>query len=354
MWGVMGAKGGFSMEPREIDKEEPKHRLIGGLGWMYDHIKRKLQPEQAAFQSVRENHDTKDSLDSDHDKEMQTSCCSYRPMWRMLLDWIRQRDSNNLLTEYYALNHRPRGVCMVISNEDFLKTRLTKREGTQEDVDALSRVFRDLGFIVNVKLNRTAEDIRRDLQWLRAEKFETYDALVVCVLSHGGKGCIFGADGQPVSLQELTEPFRSKPSLPDPLTGKPKLFFIQACQGNDYQRGSMLFPVRPSQDEENGEGDLEDDAAPLRDETVPLDADFLLGIATVPECRSFRNTATGSIYIQTLCKQLMGSAQSSKKDDIFSILTRVNGEVSKGVYKNHKQMPELRSTLTKNLVLKYV
>ena len=130
---------------------------------------------------------------------------------------------------------------------------------------------------------------------------------MVCVLSHGEKGCVFGSDGQEVSLRELTEPFTSKRART--LAGKPKLFFIQACQGSGYQGGSLPCPPTPTREEEVQQSPLEEDAGPIRGETVPWGADFLLGMATVPECKSFRNTNTGSIYIQELCRQLIKSAE---------------------------------------------
>lgn len=130
---------------------------------------------------------------------------------------------------------------------------------------------------------------------------------MVCVLSHGEKGCVFGTDEQQVYLKELTQPFTS--GRAPTLAGKPKLFFIQACQGSGYQKGSIPCPPKPTQKEEgNRENLLEDDAGHVPVETIPHDADFLLGMATVAEYKSFRNTNTGSIYIQELCRQLERSA----------------------------------------------
>ncbi|KAJ4918641.1 hypothetical protein JOQ06_005116 [Pogonophryne albipinna] len=232
-------------------------------------------------------------------------------------------------TDYYALTHVPRGLCVVINNEDF--TGMSKRNGTQVDVGALRTVFTALGFTVLVHDNLTAGDMKLELHKLCMRNFLEEDALVICVLSHGEKECVFGTDGKPVFLRELSQPFSSRAA--PTLAGKPKLLFIQACQGSGYQRGSMPCPPK----------------------TVPWGADFLLGMATVPECKSFRNTTTGSIYIQELCKQLKKSASSSKdNDDILTVLTRVNREVSKGEYLTYKQMPEPKYTLTKKLVLKCV
>lgn len=261
-------------------------------------------------------------------------------------------------SDYYSLSHNPRGLCVVINNEKFLGGDLKDRTGTAHDERVLCDVFEQLGFITVVYNNLTANDMRARLQELGRRNFLDDDLLVVCVLSHGDNGCVYGTDEQKVILRELTSPFTSwrAPTL----AGKPKLFFIQACQGDGYQIGAQLCPPRPEQERSlqepgaSSSNQLEEDAGPVAAQTVPSDADFLLGMATVSECRSFRHTSTGSIYIQELCKQLMRSARSSENDDILGVLLRVNRIVSEGVFRTYKQMPEPKYTLTKRLVLKCV
>uniref|UniRef100_A0A3Q4H6M1 Caspase-8 n=1 Tax=Neolamprologus brichardi TaxID=32507 RepID=A0A3Q4H6M1_NEOBR len=250
----------------------------------------------------------------------------------------------NMYSDNYKLTHNPRGWCVVFNNEIFTGTHLKDRKGTQKDADALNAVFTRLGFQVKIHNNCTAEQMKKKINDLGRINFTSDDALVVFVLSHGEKECVFGTDGERVLLKELTDPFTSKRA--STLTGKPKLFFIQACQGDGYQKG-----YRPcSREDENRKKEAwqADDSSP--DETVPELADFLIGMATVEECKSFRNTLTGSIYIQELCKQL----KIAEMDDILTVLTRVNREISKGEYSTHKPMPEPKYTLTKKLVLKYI
>ncbi|XP_061694176.1 caspase-8 [Syngnathoides biaculeatus] len=255
-------------------------------------------------------------------------------------------------TDYYPMNHIPRGLCVIISNEEFLGNQLRNRGGTREDEKALESLFSRFGFSVIVHSNLTAEEIKKKLGTIASRNFSEEDALVVCVLSHGEHGCVFGTDEEKVSLRELTKPFTS--GFAPTLAGKPKLFFIQACQGGGYQTGALPHSSNPSEGNEDRRSRLEADAGPINVETVPSDADFLLGMATVPECKSFRNKYTGSIYIQELCRQLQRAAESSREEDILCALTRVNREVSKGVFLNHKQMPEPKYTLTKTLILKFV
>uniref|UniRef100_A0A3P8Q630 Caspase-8 n=1 Tax=Astatotilapia calliptera TaxID=8154 RepID=A0A3P8Q630_ASTCA len=243
-------------------------------------------------------------------------------------------------SDYYTLTHNPRGWCVVFNNEIFTGG-LNNRKGTQEDADTLKEVFTRLGFQVKIHNNCTAEQMKKKINDLGKNNFKSDDALVVFVLSHGEKGCVFGTDWEKVLLKELTDPFTS--GRAPTLTGKPKLFFIQACQGDGYQKG-----YRPcSREDENRKKEAWQADASIPDETVPELADFLIGMSTVEECKSFRNKRTGSIYIQELCKhQVM--------DDILTVLTRVNREISKGEFLSYKQMPEPKYTLTKKLVLKYI
>ena len=59
---------------------------------------------------------------------------------------------------------------------------------------------------------------------------EEDDAFVVFLMSHGCNGFIFGRDGDKLSIDSLVDMFDGThcPAL----RGKPKLFFIQACQGS--------------------------------------------------------------------------------------------------------------------------
>lgn len=127
------------------------------------------------------------------------------------------------------------------------------------------------------------------------------------MLSHGLKGCIYGTDGEEVSLQDFTQPFESRQA--PTLAGKPKLFFIQACQGENLQKGYVAWPPRPQQQMARAESQLEEDAGPVKAKVVADSADFLIGMATVQDYKSFRSTKTGSIYIQELCYQLQKSAE---------------------------------------------
>lgn len=125
------------------------------------------------------------------------------------------------------------------------------------------------------------------------------DCFVCCILSHGDKGIIFGTDGQEIPIQELTTSFTGLKCFS--LAGKPKVFFIQACQGDAFQRGITI-------ETDSGELDSSVEAdARFQLECIPDEADFLLGMATVKDYVSYRSPTQGTWYIQSLCQHLENS-----------------------------------------------
>jgi len=52
---------------------------------------------------------------------------------------------------------------------------------------------------------------------------------MLCILSHGAKGAVYGSDGNLVQVEYLEELFDGQSC--NQLAGRPKLFLIQACQG---------------------------------------------------------------------------------------------------------------------------
>ncbi|XP_008303545.1 caspase-8-like [Stegastes partitus] len=161
------------------------------------------------------------------------------------------------------------------------------------------------------------------------------DAFICCVLSHGDKGVVVGTDEEPYSIKDITKTFKATEQ--SALTGKPKVFLIQACQGTGKQRGVP----------HNG---LEDDSG---GRYIPEAADVLVAIATVEDYVSMRHIIDGTWFIQSLCQQLR--ERCPRGEDLITILHHVNNEVGqKEVPKEPgavKQMPEVRFTLRKKLVL---
>lgn len=252
----------------------------------------------------------------------------------------------------YPMTRTPRGYCLIINNEVFSSVpgdqtsrAMPNREGTQRDAEMLEYLFRQkLNFKVIVRPNLTAEEISKKMADMAFNvDHSPYDCFVCCILSHGVLGSVYGVDGRTVEIKNLMN-FYKGASCPS-LLGKPKLFFIQACQGKDKQPG---FPISTDGPESIAAERVSDEVN--LGETIPNEADFLIGYATVPGYVSFRSKSQGSWYINTLVKML---DKYVERYDLLSILIKVNEEVSRaiaamqdGIY---KQSPMPMATLRKRI-----
>lgn len=251
--------------------------------------------------------------------------------------------------ETYPMTAAKRGVCLIINNYDFTKSKLNpvllkplqNREGTMADERCLTEVFKWLGFEVVVRQDCDSRKMLSELKELGRQDHSQMDCLVCCILSHGREGSVYGVDGHPVPLKDLMEQVNGSKCFS--LAVKPKLFFIQACQGNNEQRPVFIEADGPSR------GAVCTDAV-VPKESIPCDADVLLAMATVPNFVSFRERTKGTWFIQSLCKNLVEMVPS--RCDLVSIMTKVNADVSRMTDTTHvkKQMPQPAFTLRKRVI----
>nr|XP_012421961.1 PREDICTED: caspase-10 isoform X1 [Odobenus rosmarus divergens] len=237
----------------------------------------------------------------------------------------------------YRMDRKHRGHCVVVNNHKF--TSMLDRPGTDKDAEHLRHVFEWLGFSVRVYDNVTKGHLDNVLQEYKCHPGHSDgDCFVFCVLTHGKFGAVYSSDGTLVPIQEIMSHFTAQ-QCPG-LAHKPKLFFIQACQGEEIQP-----PVFIEADAVNPER-----VSPSLQDSIPDEADFLLGLATVPGYVSFRHVEKGSWYIQSLCNHLKSLVP--RNEDILSILTAVNNDVSQQADRQgtKKQMPQPAFTLRKKLV----
>ncbi|XP_071103449.1 uncharacterized protein [Haliotis cracherodii] len=257
-------------------------------------------------------------------------------------------EARDRIMPYYRMDRKPRGICIIINNEVFYKDpedrgarEMPNREGTQVDAANLLKTFTELYFDVRQYDNMKSTDMVRVLVNMALNIDHTeYDSFVCCVLSHGAQGHIYGTDGRLVSITDMTGPFKSVvcPSL----AGKPKLFFIQACQGREKQEGQEI---------ERDSAEPEVDGIPR--EVIPNEADFLIGYATVPGFVSYRSRSHGSWYITKLCEMLN---KHGTRYDLLSVLLLVNNEVGRANAMmeggRYKQSPAPLYTLRKKVMFK--
>lgn len=112
-------------------------------------------------------------------------------------------------------------------------------DGIENDCAQLRRTFFRFGYEVIVYRNVEANEIIERLEptnlakATEKEDLLNYASLVVCVLSHGDKGVVFGVDSVSVNIDSLRRRFNNYDCKK--LAGKPKIFIILACQGSGSQ-----------------------------------------------------------------------------------------------------------------------
>ncbi|XP_040169158.1 caspase-8 [Anopheles arabiensis] len=206
---------------------------------------------------------------------------------------------------------------------------LKDRKGTEVDKCALERLFTDFGYDLLVEENITHHQILQAVQHAVQRTQPIHCSLVVCLLSHGQEGKVFGANSIPVEVRAIQQLMAS-----ERLTGKPKLLIVQACQGADLQ-SAVPVPI------------YEHDGLEGSEKTASVFMDFLVAWSTVPGFASIRHIEKGSWFIQELCAKLR---QLYRSEHIMDILTAVINDVaSKRGYGNECMVPIVQSTLSKKL-----
>nr|AOR82885.1 caspase-6 [Apostichopus japonicus] len=249
----------------------------------------------------------------------------------------------------YKMNHAKRGIAVIFNNETFdWSTRMNRRVGTQKDVENLQNYLGLLGFEVNVLQDRSTDEIKHTLYQVSKLDHSDSDCFLCAFLTHGDDGVIYGRDGT-TELQELFDLFRGEkcPSL----VGKPKVFFIQACRGEQHEVGVIEADSGDQTDSRGSVTTISQGSIP----TIPAGADFLLSYSTTQGYYSHRDTAFGSWYIQALSKVLETHATTL---EFTQILTLVNQLVAKRAVERcldprmigKKQIPCFVSMLTKRLI----
>ncbi|XP_072480099.1 caspase-3-like [Notamacropus eugenii] len=249
---------------------------------------------------------------------------------------------SGLSSDIYKMDYPEMGLCVIINNKNFHpNTDMPTRSGTDVDAANLRETFENLKYEVRETKDVTCEGMKQIMENVSKEDHSQRSSFVCVILSHGEEKIIYGTDGS-VELKELTYFFKGDKCRS--LTGKPKLFIIQACRSTEL------------------DGGVETDSGPVDDvadedvmwQKIPVEADFLYAYSTAPGYYSWRNTRDGSWFIQSLCAVLR---QYAHKLEIMQILTRVNRKVALEfesysldlTFHAKKQVPCIMSMLTKEL-----
>lgn len=246
--------------------------------------------------------------------------------------------SKTLIGDYPSINMQ----VLIINQQTFVREdnpelinllpahALNERRGTVKDTLALQLLFERFGYSVTVKSDLIHLDILKEVD-KATKRASVGDGLIVCVLSHGHEGIVYGHNSIPVRIKDIKKIMATKNLL-----GKTKILLVQACQGSSLQQS---VKKNISQIEHDGPG-----LSTLSSGSVF--ADFLIFWSTIEGFASVRHVEDGSWFIQELVKKIR---ELHKDQHLMDICTAVIREVSsKRGYRNECMLPKLEATFTSN------
>ncbi len=214
----------------------------------------------------------------------------------------------------YNMSHKRRGFHLIFANQYFDNTLIPSRHGTDVDVTALTTAYDHLGFENCIYRDLSFIEISDILNSFSEMDHSDSDCIAITVVTHGSNGVLHARD-HPYNVENIWQPFEADkcPSL----AGKPKLFVIQACQGENIDSGVeiKLFSDAAASGSHMPYTAVSE-ATSFR---IPTQSDFIWGYSSLNGHVSWRNRTTGAYYIQALCNVIL---QSVNTEDYSSMLSK--------------------------------
>lgn len=272
----------------------------------------------------------------------------------------------------YEINYEKPGIVLIFNNKfndkvpdsknpevEVYKYPKMVREGSEKDVERIEALFKDkLKYRVEKFENKTESEIKNEIHKYEQIDYKD-DSIFVCfIMSHGtfnGKDTIIEThDFKTVHLErDFVKPFKKINSLKN----KPKVFFIQACRGNNTlekhtqlstnasSTSTSLLPrsdhdpyqeaiIIPNQEEFN---DKNTDSIEASNE-----AHLFRVFSVVTGFKSIRPDE-GSWFIQELCNLI----ETQTKIDLLEIIKTLNRNMLQK--RTESGMQQIGETIIENL-----
>ncbi|XP_039624473.1 caspase-7-like isoform X2 [Polypterus senegalus] len=198
---------------------------------------------------------------------------------------------------------------LIVSVGAFHKPDLPSRSGSKRDTKRLHKILTKLGFKVTLLNDLTAEEIYEEFQ--NASREPLGECFLTVISSHGEEGRVYGADCKPVKLADIFSFFDG------PATKAiPKLFFVQACRGQNLDGGVEVDSAMTTEEEE-------EECSFSTYLSIPNES--AVCFATAPGYAAFLNL-TGSVFLQTLCDIL--EEENGCNLEVNQIATQINYRVA--------------------------
>lgn len=243
---------------------------------------------------------------------------------------------------------------LIIINQKYFADHLglSQRRGTEHDESSIVATFKPLGWDIDVHNDLNLKQVRNLILDIQTADNDQFAALAIFILSHGeDNGTVFTYDGAYRIYNDILSPLAANQC--PALAGRPKMIFVQACQGRETDSGTEVMSRSLSVGSRTST-----DAGSAVTYKIPNYADFLIYQASFCGHYSFRNSSTGSWFIQSLCSKIH---ESRNDQALFDILLDVSHGIAieKESYAPaspqldmKKQVPLLYSTMIRKIYLK--
>ncbi|KAG5319858.1 DRONC Caspase, partial [Acromyrmex heyeri] len=235
------------------------------------------------------------------------------------------------LIERYPMRSKPRGLVLIITNIYYELSYEKPRLSAKHDNNNLKKLFEEMGFTVVIYLNLTGQAMKDIIkEFSKRDDLNKVDSCFVIITSHGmedeeSNTEIQGIDYHIASRQtnyekvlctEVCDYFTAE-ACPQ-LAEKPKIFIFQLCRGKKKQNG--VIHSRITTDSCAMKSTNETNIEIPRIQTIRNYSDMLIVQSTLPGYVSYRDSKTGSWFIQILCKMFMKHAHKNHVQDLFNMV----------------------------------
>jgi hypothetical protein len=242
---------------------------------------------------------------------------------------------SEIVVEKYNMNNYRRGIALVINIRKYdAPNQHKERVWSVKDFENLKKTLNYLEFQVVLSQNLTKNELEQVMQEQAKLNYEKYDCFLCVVMSHGNDEKIVTSDNKEISFEEIMAPIKSCPTL----IGKPKLFFFQACRGENEFFG--LYRQDSGINTSNGNNSTDD--IPNNTSTtasshssnpknknrtfIKFEADLLVYYATRKHYYAHANeTHEGTIFIESVCEVFLEAYKGLPKNlSLSQMITRIN------------------------------
>ncbi|XP_036359068.1 caspase-3-like [Octopus sinensis] len=145
------------------------------------------------------------------------------------VEMVSHEENSESINARYDMDRNKENLALIINNVHFDK--LSYRQGSDEDASEIKKSLKSLHFEVIDHNNLSVKEMTHIFTDISTKDHTKYNCFVCVILTHGeDDNQIYGTDDK-VKLDTLVEMLL--PERCPSLIGKPKLFFIQACRGQN-------------------------------------------------------------------------------------------------------------------------